>query len=255
VNQPLPIGEQMKVLEQIQELDLKVDELKKSKKSLPLTLKALDDSLSRQMAAVAAKQVAIIEIEKMQRQTQAAIELNKDRLERSSTRLEKVQNSHEFQAAQKELDQLRKLALQLQDQVKRSAVEHVTGNAELDALNTELAKVRDEREAHSSLLSGQGNKLDSEIGIFETDRSKLATQIDPRVLSQYNRIRVARGGVGLVLVVGGRCKGCNMMIPPQLYNEVQKAVSVQACPSCHRLLHVTASEDNKAPTGSAEASH
>ena len=46
------------------------------------------------------------EVEKVQRQTQAALDLNKDRLARANTKLESVQNSQEFQAANKEIDQL-----------------------------------------------------------------------------------------------------------------------------------------------------
>ena len=44
-------------------------------------------------------------------------------------------------------------------------------------------------------------------------------------------------GLAVVSVRGGTCQGCNMNIPPQLYNVLQRGLSIETCPSCHRLIY------------------
>ncbi len=236
MTQPLSTREQLKVLEHLQELDLRIDGLKRNKGSLPAALKSLDDSLLKLKAEVTLKQTALGEIEKTQRQARAAIDLNQDRLSRSSARLEGVQNSHEFQAVQKELEQLRKLASQLDEQIKKSEQDHQALQKEIEGVQAQSAKVQGDRDAQATALGGQDAQLDTEIGALTAERDKLMVGVDPRILSQYNRVRAARAGLGIVPAVAGRCKGCNMVVPPQLYNEVQKGLQFLNCPSCHRIL-------------------
>ena len=33
------------------------------------------------------------------------------------------------------------------------------------------------------------------------------------------------------------CQGCNMNIPPQMYNELQRGISLKYCPSCERIIY------------------
>src|SRR5688572_25450050 len=101
--QPLPLREQLKALEHLQELDLNIDALRKKKAALPTALKAAEDTFSRAKSALDARKNALAEAEKLKRQTQAAVELNNDRVTRAKGKLESVQNTNEYQAATKEL--------------------------------------------------------------------------------------------------------------------------------------------------------
>jgi predicted nucleic acid-binding Zn-ribbon protein len=241
----------MKALEHLQELDLKIDALKKKKGSIPAALKALEDSFNKTRQAVEAKKNAIGEIEKVQRQTKAALDLNNDRMTRANSKLEAVGNSQEYQAASKEIEQLKKLNLSLEEQMTKSAKDIEAGNQDLVGLNEAMIKAQGERDAQASALAGEGGKFDTEINALAAERDQYVSQVDKRILAQYDRVRVARGGLGLVPAVGGRCKGCNMMVPPQLYNEVQRGSNVQACPSCHRLLFVPNAGENSGDSARA----
>ena len=46
-----------------------------------------------------------------------------------------------------------------------------------------------------------------------------------------------RLGLAVVPVVNGVCKGCHMAIPPQLYNIIQRGLSMETCPSCNRIIY------------------
>lgn len=248
MSQPLPVREQLKALEHLQELDLKIDSLKKQKASFPNALRALDDAWNRLQSQTKAKQNEIDDIEKAKRQTQAAIDLNNDRVTRANSKLESVQNGQEFQAANKEIEQLKKLNLSLEEQLKKSDTDIKTASESLEKLKEDSEKAAGERTTQSSALSTQGTDLDGQIAELMATRKPQAEKVDKRILAQYDRVRMARAGLGLVPAVGGRCKGCNMVVPPQLYNEIHRANSIHDCPSCHRILFVPMSgQSGEAP--------
>lgn len=232
------IRDQMKALESVQELDLKIDSLKGKKAELPLALKQSENAYRQAQAAVEAKKTEIFEKEKIQKQAQAAIDLNKDRLARAGQKLEAVQNSQEYNAANKEMDQLRRAMLGFEDQIKKASTEIESAAKDMTGLEEKLGVAKKSRDEQAQEIAGKTGNLDGEIGGLLEQRNQFSAQVDRRVLSQYDRIRGARGGIGLVPVNGGRCSGCNMMVPPQLFNEVQKNTQVHQCPSCHRIIYV-----------------
>jgi predicted nucleic acid-binding Zn-ribbon protein len=240
VSQPLPLREQLKALESLQEIDLKIDSLKKNRNALPAQIKVLDEGVAKLRASVESKKNAILEIEKSQRQTQAALDLNRDRLARANSKLEAVSNSQEFQAANKEIDQLKKLNTSLEEQSKKALSDVEALNKEVTELGTQFEKQSTEKDSQVAQLNSQGSKLETDIGILTAERKQFVVKVEPRILSQYDRIRGARAGLGIVPAVGGRCKGCNMMVPPQLFIEIQRGSQLHQCPSCQRLLYISA---------------
>jgi predicted nucleic acid-binding Zn-ribbon protein len=64
----------------------------------------------------------------------------------------------------------------------------------------------------------------------------MATRVKPDVLRRYGTIRMRRG-LAVVAVSNGTCLGCHMNIPPQLYNQLQRADAILTCPQCHRIIY------------------
>lgn len=238
MSQGLSLAEQLKNLVQLQELDLKIDAIKKNQNSLPSNLKALDDSLTKLRATYEVKKGQIEEIQKTKRQTQAALEINQDRLTRAHSKLEAVHNAQEFQAANKEIEQLKKLNLSLEEQNKKSDGELEGAQKEFSLLEEQIQNSQKERDTQFAIVTGQDHQFNNDVALLKSERMEFLSKVEPRILAQYTRIRNARGGLGVVPAVGGRCKGCNMVVPPQLYNEVQRGTMLHSCPSCNRILFV-----------------
>ena len=71
---------------------------------------------------------------------------------------------------------------------------------------------------------------------IKVDRDKAATGIKPDVLKRYGAIRMRRG-LAVTTVRNGTCQGCNMNVPPQLFNVLQRGNSIETCPYCHRIVY------------------
>jgi hypothetical protein len=66
-------------------------------------------------------------------------------------------------------------------------------------------------------------------------RAKLASQIDPRWMATYERIR-ARYGRGMVAVRQRVCTGCFVTLPPTA-RPLESREEPPICQGCGRLLH------------------
>ena len=55
---------------------------------------------------------------------------------------------------------------------------------------------------------------------------------------KYQLLFERRDGRAVVQAKQGACLGCNMHLPPQLFNSLLQVPDIQACPHCNRLLYV-----------------
>jgi predicted nucleic acid-binding Zn-ribbon protein len=79
-------------------------------------------------------------------------------------------------------------------------------------------------------------EIEGKIAALRSERDKISASVRPDVLKRYGNIRI-RKGLALAPVSNGTCRGCNMNIPPQLYNVLQRGNSVETCPYCHRIIY------------------
>ena len=233
-----PIREQLISLVQVQEVDLKIDRLNAEKNALPAQLKVLDQSIAQFKKTADAKTAEIAEFEKTARQTKAAMELNQDRMDRAAKKLENVGNSQEFQAATKEIEQLKKASVQLETQATKIAADIEAIKKGVESITAQMATVQTERDAKAAELASLEGKLSTDLNALVGERSSFLGGVEVTVLSRYDRIRGARAGVGIAAAVTGRCTACNLVVPPQMFNELQKGLEIHNCPSCQRLLYV-----------------
>jgi len=99
------------------------------------------------------------------------------------------------------------------------------------------ALAREGEEIRAVLAGVQGRMAE-----LEAERKKLVEQCDRALVSRYERIRKQRGGVAVVPVVAGTCKGCQRNIPPQMANNLLTGTEILSCPNCHRFIYAAENE-------------
>lgn len=228
--------EVLKKLEQVQELDLQINAILKKKADFPKRLTEYEAEIKANSEKYDEKKKIVEELERGKRQQVGALELNEERSKRSKEKLEQIKTNQEFQALQKEIESLDKNSAVIKENAAKLAEELEKHSKELQTYETAMSEAKAKLEAESA-------KIKAESSIFETDLSRLnalradaIVGIDKRYLSTYDRVRQGRNGVGVVGAQGGTCRGCNMRIPPQIYNELQRGNELYTCPSCRRIL-------------------
>ena len=127
---------------------------------------------------------------------------------------------------------------------------------ELTRLDEQLGAIGEEETSMGADLDEKRKGLDKRLSEAKKrlnalmKKRKAAGEIIPKpILSRYEFIRSRLPNPVIVSVGQGVCSGCNIMVPPQTYNDLQKGQQIHSCPNCQRLIYWSehlASEEEKA---------
>ncbi len=224
-------------LTEVQAFDLQIDSLRQERAEVPPELTALTakrDDLRRRLEAKRAEVDDLrrkvntneLELKSMGERRRAAA----DSAMRASSAKEASQfQNQELQFATR-VQELEEDTLPLMEALETVTAEHDALKAELDELLPQLEDMRLAEEARVA-------DVDARIESAASERESLAAEIDGSLLKQYDQIRTARRGIGVVEIVGNAsCGGCNVRLPIHIVQKARKGVGVTRCPSCGRIL-------------------
>jgi predicted nucleic acid-binding Zn-ribbon protein len=112
-------------------------------------------------------------------------------------------------------------------------------------MNKQIELLRDLEELELSVKDAESpvypkEELKLRIGDFkktaEKRRRELSSEIDARLLSEYERIKKRYGSRVVVQVVNEFCGGCYVKLPMELL--ARKKTELITCPNCGRFLYL-----------------
>ncbi len=232
----MSVKERLKGLEALQKVDLQILELQKAGEAYPKRLAELDAELGSARAATEVERGRLLENEKLRREKEAEIASEKDKTKKWEARLVEMRTTREYAALAREIDISKKAIGNLEEEL-RGLVEASLGikNA-LGEKDAELMRRAEGSAAERTELSEKIASLAGQIRGLDEKRAEVAKAADPELLVRYDQVRKKKGS-GIVPVVNGICKGCNMRLPPQLQNILRSGATIEACPSCLRLIY------------------
>jgi predicted nucleic acid-binding Zn-ribbon protein len=80
------------------------------------------------------------------------------------------------------------------------------------------------------------DKIQSDITGDLERRETVTKQLPASLVKKFIILREQRHGKALAFARDGYCMGCNMHLPPQLYNNLYKKEELLTCPHCQRIL-------------------
>lgn len=228
---------QIEQLVELQKVDNQIFDIQKKLNDAPIQIAALKDELiscESQKKHVEEKLQHLHEQEK--RLAQEKLETS-SKSEKSKEKMDLVGNEKELDAVNKELDTLDKISHDQNDE--KHALQ-----AELELQNDNLKiAIEDFEHAQKKVAEAEANfaslakESEAELAKLQIAREGSTKQIPAPILSRYEFIRQRLRHPVIVSVNAGICSGCNISIPPQVYNELQRAQQIISCPNCQRLVY------------------
>jgi predicted nucleic acid-binding Zn-ribbon protein len=136
---------------------------------------------------------------------------------------------HEIQFAEQEIRLNEDRILEVMVNVDAREKEVKAAEAELKA---ETAEIEKEKEEARRVTAEDQTKLAE----WNAKRNALHQAISEDLLRHYERVMKFRGS-GLAEVRDHKCMGCQVMLRPQIYNEVRIGEKVVICDSCQRIYY------------------
>ncbi len=128
------------------------------------------------------------------------------------------------------VQELEEDALPLMESLEAAEQEADGLQAELDELEPALDTLVADEDARVAAVDARTTEL-------RKQRDALAHSLDGSLLKQYEQVRRARRGLGLVEIVDNeRCGGCSVRLPIHVIQKARRGRGVVRCPSCGRIL-------------------
>jgi predicted nucleic acid-binding Zn-ribbon protein len=149
-----------------------------------------------------------------------------------------VSSPRELQAMQADVDQLRRHERTLESRELELMESLEPIDAELDRLGTQRATIAAEMKAVGATLESAEGAIDQEIAEEQKARDALAGDLEPSLISEYERRRARAQGVGVARLVGNTCQGCHLSIPASEVDAIRRAPegTISYCDNCGCIL-------------------
>lgn len=217
---------------EVKALEEKLAEERGVLESLKENLKKLDDRLQTDRATVGAA-------DKQRGELQLDIRTMTQQIEHSREKLNRSRTERESQAAQRELEELRKLVRDREDEIQRI-------DGDTAAVRTQVEATEAEHKALSEELAAKEGDIQAKVQQLESDRQQkgggremIVKRLPPVLYRRYEMIR-GRRGTAIAQTTDGTCNRCNMALPPQLYHRLRREPLIEQCPSCNRIIYFAA---------------
>ncbi len=228
--------DQLKLLEELQRHDAKIQELDRARKALPEKLDGLRADLKKVEAMLAREHEELDEHDRWRREREEELRQRADQVAKAKAKLGQVKTSKEYNLGQNEMEASRKMAAETEVSLSQANEAAEAKRKTLVTHEADVEKMREHVRGEEADAARRGEALTAEIDGLKGAREAAAHAVRPDVLKKYNAIQMRRG-LAVVAVKDGTCSGCRMRIPPQLFNILQRGNSVELCPTCNRIIY------------------
>jgi predicted nucleic acid-binding Zn-ribbon protein len=214
------------------ELGLLLEELARERQALldkKQNLEELEAKLSRARGSIAEMDRLRGELIQETRQMSVQIEKSREKLSRCRT-------EREANAAQREVEELRKLYRDRELEIDKlgALVDQARGEAE--STEAEKAVLTTELGQSEGASLSRLNEVESALATKQEARKELVSRVQPVLYRRYELIRKRRGSA-IAFTHEGTCSACHMTLPPQLFQQLMRRQEFGQCPSCNRILY------------------
>lgn len=226
----------LEMLEQLQEIDLQLDSLKNAQNGLHSEINGIDHELDTAREELAALETRVAQVEQDKGELETSLAAEQENIHRSESHMKEIKTNKEFQAIGREISAARKQTTELEEQIlqKIAQIEELTGDIATRSANlAEMEQnVEQRRQEKLTAIAAIQQDVDADI----TRRDVITKTLPASLLKRYNSLRDQRRGQAVAIARDGYCLGCNMNLPPQLYNSLFRGDELISCPHCQRVL-------------------
>lgn len=204
--------------------------------ALPEKLQSMKNDLAKMETLLTKEREGLASTEKFKRELDLSLKMDEGNIAKAKTKLQQVKTGKDYMAAQREIEATRKAMGEREEEILKllEAIENTKKN--IAAHEGDVAQLAEHVRAEEATTSKLVAELEAKAVVEREARKIVVVKVKPDVMKRYGSIRMRRG-LAVVPVIGGTCQGCHMTIPPQLYNTLQRGTTIEACPSCHRIVY------------------
>jgi uncharacterized protein len=231
------LQEQLKLLDELQNIDLEFNRIEQEQQELPKQIEAQKGRMAQLDMEVAARENQIAELLKKRKTLEKELVIEEENISKENAKLMGVKTNKEYHAMQKEIQSKKDAIGEREEKILRIMEEIEDFDRETKRFKQNTEKAKKEILEEITSLEKQQSEIPIRMESTKSARDRHASLIEMPLMETYLELRKKRQGQAVVRVENGVCHGCRLRLPPQLFNMLQRNESVMKCPNCNRILY------------------
>ena len=147
-----------------------------------------------------------------------------------------VSNPKELSSLQDEVEMLKRQRSVAEDRLLEVMVAHDQANQTLASLIAERDETAEAAEGLGATVAQLVSEIEAELRSHEQTRDEVAASLPSDLVALYDKLRVAKGGVGAAALERDTCLGCHTRLPSREVERLRAERGLQRCDNCRRIL-------------------
>ncbi|MFA5177318.1 MAG: C4-type zinc ribbon domain-containing protein [Candidatus Omnitrophota bacterium] len=232
------LREQLSSLIELQTLDSEIYVLRAEKVAKPEEIKAVESSFEAKKAHLAELEKILLDLQKARKDKELELGSKEEAAKKLQGQLYGLKTNKEYQTMLQQIQDAKADSSVIEDKVLELFDQADAAKAEVEKEKLRLKEEEKIFLAEKKKIEDRVKEIDERLSQLEAQRKQAVPGIDPKILSQYERILGSRDGLAIVIVKGNSCGGCNMFVPPQMINLIRMCEHIITCEMCNRILYI-----------------
>lgn len=232
----MSIPDQIIALEELAAVDAELKTLDDQLSQERTALEGLKGTLKRLEDKLATDKTQLATIEKTRNEHISEVRTLTGQIEMSRDKMNRARNEREQNAVQRELEELRKLVRDREQEAGRATTDSDALRLQIEATEKEAAEIREQL----GNTEGSANARIADVETKRVDvtkrREETQKKLPPALYRKYENVRTKRA-VAIAQTTDGTCRACHMALPPQLFHRLRREPLLEQCPSCFRIIY------------------
>jgi predicted nucleic acid-binding Zn-ribbon protein len=231
------IKEQIDILIKLQKIEIESDDIKSKLSGVSNKLDSFDAELKEFEQSIIDEESLLNDLSKKYRSYDSDAQTSLALIKKSPEKLRAVKTNREYQSILKEMEELKAKNSQAEDEMLL-ALDHIDETEKnISVKKDEYSRVKERVNSDKETIMREVEYGKERLAKLEAEWNSISIGVEPELLKRYMMVKQRVKGIAIASVVKSVCSGCNMNLPPQMYNELQRCDSLKFCPNCQRIIY------------------
>ena len=230
--------EQIEALAKLQQIEIERAKIRKFLSNVPARIELLESKLVEFKEKMETENTAVAQQNQKYRAYESDVQDNLAKIKKSEYKLNAAKTNKEYQSSLKEIDDLKAIIAGIEDEMLSCLTLIENAEIEMKTSEQDYLKLTAETDTEREEINQEADRMKTSLDQLELDWTRVSSEIDAELMAKFNKVKLGQAnGIAVAAVKSAVCQGCNMNIPPQMYNELQRGGTLKICPSCERIIY------------------
>ena len=231
------IKEQIDILVKLQKIEIESEDIKSKLSNVAKKIDSFDAKLKEFEQSIIDEKSLLNDLSKKYRSYDSDAQTSLALVKKSQEKLRAVKTNREYQSLLKEIEELNAKNSRAEDEMLLCLDRIDETEKNISVKKDEYSRVKERVNSDKETIMWEVEHGKERLAKLEAEWNSISSGVEPELLKRYMMVKRRVKGIAIASVAKSVCSGCNMNLPPQMYNELQRCDSLKFCPNCQRIIY------------------